>query len=388
VNAHIRHVYTDYEKLLKGGMEWIDARKAVGSACIKKLREWRGEDGKVEVEEAFQEWIDLRDDDDDDDDEDDEESEMDSPYGSDRQGPPSHHRMPVVHEGPFEEILRPLPLPPHHRAHSVEMTGIRPRVRYIADQQYEPVYPSVERSPPSPYTPRHSTLPHPPNSRAIQPQPHKGLQYGQVDRAPHEAAAYFPSQSYGTTGRADDYPMRVNGRLTPGSKEMHAEIIDLTSSPRTVRNQEPSRLVSQRHSYPQRLGHGEVPRLDGSHQLVASDRGIDGTRRIPPRQEHAGGVSQPAHVSSVNYPGSHRRVLSSGAPREDRTPIHRNAYRAVPDFAEHAFMGATGPVPRPDREEVAFAHAAHRSVAPPHPVVPTTGWVSFKDTQRRPLVPR
>jgi len=66
VNAHIRHVFTDYDRLLKNGTEWVIARAAIQQQCIKKLKEWRGEDGKREQEEIFQEWIDLRDDDDDD----------------------------------------------------------------------------------------------------------------------------------------------------------------------------------------------------------------------------------------------------------------------------------------------------------------------------------
>jgi hypothetical protein len=368
---------------LKDGMEWIDARKTVGSACIKKLREWRGEDGKVEVEEAFQEWIDLRDDDD----EDDEESEIDSPYVSDRQGPSNHHHMPVLQEGPFERDTRPMRHPQHQRAHSVEMTGTRPRVRYIGGQQHESVYPSVESSPPSPYAPRHPAPSHLSYSHAFQPPPPSGLQYVQVDRAPHEPI-YFPSQNYRSTERADDYPHRVHERLPPGSRGMHTEIIDLTSSPRAVRNQEPSRLVSQRPSFPQRLEYGELPRLDSSRQHVAGFHGSDGYPGALPHLELSGRIPEPANSTGGSRPGPHRRILSGGAPREERPPVNRTSYRAVPDFTEHAFMGPTEPVPRPDREEVAFARVAHRSVVPPHPVVPTTGWVSFKDNQRRTLVPR
>ena len=41
--AHIRHVYTDYDQLLKTG-EWRDARAAVEHHCLDKLVEWRGDD--------------------------------------------------------------------------------------------------------------------------------------------------------------------------------------------------------------------------------------------------------------------------------------------------------------------------------------------------------
>ncbi|KAF2428968.1 hypothetical protein EJ08DRAFT_560164, partial [Tothia fuscella] len=63
VNAHIRHVHTEYDQLLASGIPWPDARSAIQPACIKKLKEWRGEDGATEFEETFQEWIDLRDED-------------------------------------------------------------------------------------------------------------------------------------------------------------------------------------------------------------------------------------------------------------------------------------------------------------------------------------
>ena len=43
VLAHIRHVYTNYEQLLRTG-EWKDARAAVEHQCLDKLVQWRGDD--------------------------------------------------------------------------------------------------------------------------------------------------------------------------------------------------------------------------------------------------------------------------------------------------------------------------------------------------------
>lgn len=43
VLAHIRHVYTNYEQLLRIG-EWKDARAAVEHQCLDKLVQWRGDD--------------------------------------------------------------------------------------------------------------------------------------------------------------------------------------------------------------------------------------------------------------------------------------------------------------------------------------------------------
>ncbi|KAE9968776.1 hypothetical protein EG327_010932 [Venturia inaequalis] len=67
VTAHIRHRYTNYDQLLKNGVKWPLARATVNPPCVAVLRNWMGEDNTVELEETFQEWIDLRDDDEDED---------------------------------------------------------------------------------------------------------------------------------------------------------------------------------------------------------------------------------------------------------------------------------------------------------------------------------
>ncbi|KAF2396589.1 hypothetical protein EJ06DRAFT_226232 [Trichodelitschia bisporula] len=66
VSAHIRHVYTNYEQLLKI-MPKPEARGIISPSCIKILKEWRGENGETEITQGFEEWIDLVSDDDEDD---------------------------------------------------------------------------------------------------------------------------------------------------------------------------------------------------------------------------------------------------------------------------------------------------------------------------------
>ena len=68
VGAYIRHKYTDYDKYLRDGGKWPQARQRVHDTVYNKLREWRDEaDSDPEFEETFREIIVLDDDDDDDD---------------------------------------------------------------------------------------------------------------------------------------------------------------------------------------------------------------------------------------------------------------------------------------------------------------------------------
>lgn len=65
--ARIRHMYTDYDRLLRA-FEWKEARSMVEPECLKKLIEWRGEteaDDDDELEEIVRETIVLDSDDED-----------------------------------------------------------------------------------------------------------------------------------------------------------------------------------------------------------------------------------------------------------------------------------------------------------------------------------
>jgi hypothetical protein len=78
VIAHIRHVYTDYDKLLRQ-TQYRDARNIVEKPSLRKLVEWRGDDenGKQVLEDVFREVVVISDDDDDDDSDDEADEPMD-----------------------------------------------------------------------------------------------------------------------------------------------------------------------------------------------------------------------------------------------------------------------------------------------------------------------
>ncbi|GLA23233.1 hypothetical protein CBS76997_603 [Aspergillus niger] len=65
VVAHIRHIYTDYDRLLKA-TSFHEARTAVEEPTLAKLVEWRGDDenGKTVLEDVFREVIVISDDED------------------------------------------------------------------------------------------------------------------------------------------------------------------------------------------------------------------------------------------------------------------------------------------------------------------------------------
>lgn len=63
--AHIRHVYTEYDSLLKK-VPWIDARRKVEEACLYRLVRWRGDDdpgGNDDLEQIVREVVVISDDD-------------------------------------------------------------------------------------------------------------------------------------------------------------------------------------------------------------------------------------------------------------------------------------------------------------------------------------
>lgn len=64
--AHIRHVYTDYDRLLKI-TSFQEARAAVEEPCLAKLVQWRGDDenGTTVLEDVFREVVVISDDEDD-----------------------------------------------------------------------------------------------------------------------------------------------------------------------------------------------------------------------------------------------------------------------------------------------------------------------------------
>lgn len=58
--AHIRHVHTNYDELLKDGVtEWRDARKLVQAPCLDTLVKWRGDDetGRDQLDDFIKEVV-------------------------------------------------------------------------------------------------------------------------------------------------------------------------------------------------------------------------------------------------------------------------------------------------------------------------------------------
>lgn len=67
VTAHIRHEYTDYDRILKITNNWAYARKEVQQACLDLLVQWRGDDDNDgELEDILREVIVISDDEDED----------------------------------------------------------------------------------------------------------------------------------------------------------------------------------------------------------------------------------------------------------------------------------------------------------------------------------
>jgi Uncharacterized conserved protein (DUF2293) len=69
--AHIRHVHTDYDQLLKSTSRNL-ARLKIEPKCLRVLLKWRGEDDEVDVEERTEEVIIIEDSEDESEDTDDE----------------------------------------------------------------------------------------------------------------------------------------------------------------------------------------------------------------------------------------------------------------------------------------------------------------------------
>ncbi|KAK2873658.1 hypothetical protein FQN49_002191 [Arthroderma sp. PD_2] len=98
VVAHIRHIYTSYDRLLKM-TSFQEARATVEEPTLAKLVHWRGDDenGATVLEDVFREVIVISDDEEDDQD-DDEETEIPPPYDGPRQNMELASSRPVARE--------------------------------------------------------------------------------------------------------------------------------------------------------------------------------------------------------------------------------------------------------------------------------------------------
>ncbi|KAE8366675.1 hypothetical protein BDV27DRAFT_124955 [Aspergillus caelatus] len=112
VVAHIRHVYTDYDRLLKT-TSFHEARSIVEEPTLAKLVEWRGDDenGKTVLEDVFREVIVISDDEDSD-------TEGDIPQAVDRD-----YSVKIISSHPRAEDLQMKPVNysnSTHREHHLE----------------------------------------------------------------------------------------------------------------------------------------------------------------------------------------------------------------------------------------------------------------------------
>ncbi|QDS73194.1 hypothetical protein FKW77_002629 [Venturia effusa] len=242
VTAHIRHRYTNYDQLLSNGVKWHEARAMINPACVVVLRNWMGEDNEIELEETFQEWIDLRDDDENEDDSSSVEGISDTESG--RRS--SRNVVPTVHE---------VAVPSHSRMPAPDARADTRVTMYHPDP--EQVLPSIESS-----------------ARSVQ---HPGHRYSTPQNFYHGAPPPAPSPPPYRTPIAAIYGRKAAPLVSPYSHSIgtnmfghstertralphdrQAPVIDLTSSP----------------TFPQRFDNAMPPTL-----RVGSLRGGEGSRR-------------------------------------------------------------------------------------------------------------
>ncbi|KAH7398290.1 hypothetical protein BKA66DRAFT_452782 [Pyrenochaeta sp. MPI-SDFR-AT-0127] len=150
VVAHIRHTYTDYDKLLKSG-GWMEARQKVEHVSLAKLKEWRDEveEQSNELEDTFREVIVLDDDD-----------EMSSDDGSLSTPDEREQSMEIVSSRATARDLQPEGHSNYPRIDAHDMRRV-PR-RTIVVQPY-----------PYPPPPRSAALPGPPHAQPAIQQPYQ-----------------------------------------------------------------------------------------------------------------------------------------------------------------------------------------------------------------------
>jgi hypothetical protein len=160
VVAHIRHVYTDYDKMLKTG-SWMQARQNVEHVSLAKLKEWRDEAGEQsnEIEDTFREVIVL-----DDDDESSDEGSLSTPDEREQS-------MEIVSSRATARDLQPESYANYPRMDVHTMRSLPRRTimvqRYPAPHDVRPQAPSHRQPAPqslSRHAPRHTTTsdPRPP----------------------------------------------------------------------------------------------------------------------------------------------------------------------------------------------------------------------------------
>jgi hypothetical protein len=129
VVAHIRHVYTHYDRLLKA-TSFHEARTLVEQATLAKLVEWRGDDenGKTVLEDVFREVIVISDE------EDDLDEEEDLPTSGRDQS------VEIISTTPVHEELQTRPI-------NYENPSLREPLRELSDEDAPPGFRIVQAAP-------------------------------------------------------------------------------------------------------------------------------------------------------------------------------------------------------------------------------------------------
>ncbi|OJD19254.1 hypothetical protein AJ78_00784 [Emergomyces pasteurianus Ep9510] len=186
VVAHIRHVYTDYDRLLRI-TSFQDARAAVEEPTLAKLVQWRGDDenGKTVLEDVFREVIVISDDEDDD-----EEDE------SDPAGGVLSRDVEIVSSNALTGELQTRPM---------NYGNLPPGDREAAQDFSEDEAPSGFRFVPQPSRSKKATDKKRPDRRGFS-------RYEAWDRARHryKAGEYLPNMA-----RPDDYTVEHNSAPAP-----------------------------------------------------------------------------------------------------------------------------------------------------------------------------
>ncbi|KAL6877854.1 hypothetical protein HDV57DRAFT_500703 [Trichoderma longibrachiatum] len=112
VLAHIRHVHTRYDALLKE-TTWQNARKTVESLCLDILVKWRGDEetGRDQLDEILREVVVISDSEDDDNDEDEDEDEESTDLTSDGDAADHAGLTPMPEYRSVQPLRRPVDQP-------------------------------------------------------------------------------------------------------------------------------------------------------------------------------------------------------------------------------------------------------------------------------------
>jgi hypothetical protein len=370
VTAHIRHVYTNYDALLDSGMSWPEARTTVGPTCVAILKNWMGEDNQPELEETFQEWIDLCDDEDEED-----ASSMEGISDSESGSRTSRNGMKIVHEPPVG-----LAGSPHSRVPAHDLREDARTVKYRPLSEY--VLPSIESPTRHEQGPQRPASYHAPqnSSQALlhaappPPAPSPPTYWGPFG-ASYE---HSPAQNFIPSPHRLDFDRPAyrleSARIAP--RDYRANVIDLTSSPISPRT-----LGEAGHS-PRHFGAPGAPIYAVPHQGhlrravdIGPLRGGEGNLHDDYRRTEMQEAENAVHLSNRGIVSRFGNGAQPARPVVDGD--RAQVYEAFP-----AHLPTSRP-PMVPQTASRLPPPPNMAPEPPHPAVPRTGWVTFPTLNRQ-----